>query len=70
MKATRAHLVQRFACRDDGFSLLQVLIVLAVAGIVTAAATMSIQSARRSLRLTNSARQFAGYLERVRTDSV
>ena len=61
---------RRPARREDGFSLLQLVLVLAVAVTITAFAVMSIQGARRSLRLANSGRQFAAYLEKARADSV
>ena len=55
---------------EKGFSLLQLIIVLAVAAIVTGFTVVSIQGARRQLRLANSGRQFASYLEKARGDSV
>ena len=61
---------RRSARREDGFSLLQLVLVLAITVIVSGAAVMSIQGARRSLRLANSGRQFASYLEKARADSV
>jgi Tfp pilus assembly protein FimT len=53
-----------------GFSLVQLLVVVAVAVILSAAGVMTIQGARRTLRLSNSARQFGAYLEKTRADSV
>jgi hypothetical protein len=41
-----------------------------VAVILSAAGVITIQGARRSLRLSNNARQFAAYLEKTRADSV
>ena len=61
---------RRPARREDGFSLLQLVLVLAVALILTGFTVISIQGARRSLRLANSGRQFAAYLEKARADSV
>jgi Tfp pilus assembly protein FimT len=53
-----------------GFSLMQLLITLAVIGIVSGLAFMGITSARQRIRLTNSSRLLASYIERARVDSV
>jgi Tfp pilus assembly protein FimT len=55
---------------DRGFTLLQVLVVLATIAIVTTLGFMGIASARNHVRLQNSARLLAGYLEKVRVDSL
>jgi Tfp pilus assembly protein FimT len=62
--------MERPPAREDGFSLLQLIVVLAVTVTVSTVAVMSIQGARRSLRLANSGRQLADYLEKARGDSV
>ena len=56
--------------RNHGFTILQVVIVLAIGMIISAAAVMSIRAGRPGIQLANSAHQFAGYMERVRADSV
>lgn len=56
--------------RHDGFSLLQAIIVMTVAMIVSGATIMSIRAGRPGIQLANSAHQLAGYLERARADSV
>jgi len=61
---------RRPARGEHGFSLLQLIVVLAVTVTVSTVAVMSIQGARRSLRLANSGRQLADYLEKARGDSV
>jgi type II secretory pathway pseudopilin PulG len=53
-----------------GSTLIQVLIVLAVVGIVSAFAFMRIQSARDSFALQNSMRMFAGRIEKARLDAI
>lgn len=53
-----------------GFTLLQAMIVLTVAMIVSGATVMSIRAGRPYLQLANSAHTLAGYLERARADSV
>ena len=55
---------------DRGYSLLQLLITVAVIAIAVTFALMGITKARASLRLSNSARQFAVYAERARADAV
>lgn len=49
---------------------MQLVVVLAVAAVVTGATVMSLRAGRPSFELSNSARQLAGYLERARADSV
>src|SRR5688572_27251217 len=53
-----------------GFSLLQILIVLGVLRVVSALAFFGIASARQRIRLTNSSRLLASYVEKARVDSV
>src|SRR5262245_13889493 len=53
-----------------GFSMMQLLITLGVVSIVSGLAFMGITSARQRIRLTNSSRLLASYIERARVDSV
>lgn len=53
-----------------GFSMMQLLVVLAVASVVSGLAFMGITSARQRIRLTNSSRMLASYAEKARVDSV
>ena len=53
-----------------GYSVVQLLITLAVAMIITSFAIVGIIRARDHVRLMNSARQFAAYIERARADAV
>ena len=55
---------------QHGFTLLQAMIVLTVAMIVSGATVLSIRAGRPYLQLANSAHTLAGYLERARADSV
>ena len=55
---------------QSGFSLLQTLIVLGVVSVVTGLAFVGISSARQRIRLTNSSRLLASYVEKARVDSV
>ena len=54
----------------SGSTLLQVVITVAVISIISAFAILSFTSARASLRLQNSVRQLAGYLEKARLDAI
>src|SRR4030095_1922105 len=56
--------------RHGGVTLLQAMIVLTVAMIVSGATVLSIRAGRPGVQLANSAHQLAGYLERARADSV
>lgn len=55
---------------QGGFSLLQLIITLAVVSVVSALAFFGITSARQRIRLTNSSRLLASYVEKARVDSV
>ena len=54
----------------SGYSVIQLLITLAVAMIVTGFAIVGVTRARDYARLMNSAREFAAYVERARGDAV
>lgn len=56
--------------RQNGFTLLQVLIVVLVIAVIGGMAVFGIVQARQRIRLTNSARLLASYLEKARVDSI
>ena len=53
-----------------GFSMMQLIVTLAVVSVVSGLAVMGIASARQRIRLTNSSRLLASYAEKARVDSV
>ena len=53
-----------------GFSLMQLIVVIAVISIVSGIAFLGISSARQRIRLTNSSRVLASWVEKARVDSV
>ena len=55
---------------ESGISVLELIIVVAMIGVVTAFAVMRIGGAQRTMRLTNSAREFTSWLEKARLDSI
>jgi type II secretory pathway pseudopilin PulG len=55
---------------ESGVSIVEMLIVVAMIGVVTAFAVMQIGGAQRAMRLTNSAREFTSWLDKTRLDSV
>ncbi len=55
---------------ERGISIVELIIVVAMIGVVTAFAVMQIGAAQRAMRVTNSARELAGWLEKTRIDSV
>jgi Tfp pilus assembly protein FimT len=64
------HFQKTRAKQEAGFSLLQLLLVVAIAGVVSAFAIMRIQSSQQALNLQNSVRQLAGHIEKARLDAV
>src|ERR1051325_6080837 len=61
----------RLVAQDEkGTTLLQVAIVLAVISIASTFAIVSFRSVRANLRLQNSTRQLAGYIEKARLDAI
>jgi len=56
--------------RERGISVIELLIVVAMIGVVTTFAVMQISGAQRAMRLTNSAREFMAWLEKARLDSM
>ena len=61
--------LQRFP-KQGGFTVVQVLITLALVSVITSLALMAIGSARASMRLTASTRELAGYLEKARSNAI
>ncbi len=53
-----------------GYSMMQLLVTLAVVSVVSGLAVMGIASARQRIRLTNSSRMLASWAEKARVDSV
>lgn len=53
-----------------GFSMMQLIVTLAVVSVVSGLAVMGIASARQRIRLTNSSRVLASWAEKARVDSV
>ncbi len=53
-----------------GFSLPELLTVVAIIGVVSAFALVVFQKSNKSFRLAGAARTFSGYLEKARIDSV
>lgn len=56
--------------KQAGFSMMQLLITLGVVSVVSGLAFMGIAAAKQRIRLTNSARLLASYVEKARVDSV
>ena len=54
---------------EAGVSIVEMLIVVVMISIVAAFAVMQISASQRKVRLTNSAREFLGWLEKARLDS-
>ena len=55
---------------ERGFTIVQSLITVALVALISAFAVMAVGSARASMRLTGSVREFAGYLEKARSNAI
>jgi Tfp pilus assembly protein FimT len=53
-----------------GFSLMQMVVTIAIASTIMLIAVMGLRSARAAMRLHNSARQFAANIEKARLDAI
>jgi hypothetical protein len=56
--------------RQNGFTIMQMVVTIAIIAIVTAFGVLGITTARAEFRLHNSARLFASYIEKARADSI
>lgn len=56
--------------RQSGFTMVQMLITIAIIAIVTTFGILGITKARAEMRMQNSARRFAVYVEKARGDSI
>lgn len=56
--------------RDRGVGMVELVIVMAIIGIVSTFAWLQIRSSRSALRVQNSIRQLASYMEKARVDAV
>src|ERR687892_4839 len=65
--ATRVVKVDR---QNRGIGMVELVIVMAIIGIVSVFAIMQIRSARAAMRVQNSVRQLASYMEKARVDAV
>lgn len=55
---------------ERGFTAIQLLVVVAIIGIISSMAVISIGSAQQSMRRENTIREFKAYLEKARLDSI
>jgi type II secretory pathway pseudopilin PulG len=60
----------RKATKQQGFTIMQMVVTIAIIAIVSTFGVLGITKARATFRLQNSARQFAVYLEKARADAV
>lgn len=61
---------QKWSRDERGFTILQTAIALAIMGVICGFAAMGLLQAKAKLRLQNSVRQLAGYLEKARLDAI
>lgn len=58
------------AAGEQGFSMIELLLVVAIVSIVSAFALLVFQRSNKSFRLDGETRVFSGYLERARIDAI
>ena len=56
--------------RERGFTIIQVVITVAIIAVVSTFGVMAIASARASFRLSGASREVAGYLEKARSSAI
>ena len=56
--------------RESGVGIVELVVVLAIVGIVSTVAFLQIRSTRSAMRVQNSVRQLASYMEKARVDAV
>ena len=61
---------RRKATKQHGFTIMQMVVTIAIIAIVSTFGVLGITKARAQFRLQNSARQLAVYLEKARADSI
>jgi prepilin-type N-terminal cleavage/methylation domain-containing protein len=61
---------KRTARQQRGFTIVQMLITLAIIAVVSSFGILGIRTARAEFRLQNSARLFATYIEKARADAI
>jgi len=66
----KAPLTIKHADGSPGFSVLELLIVVSIISVLSGFALMQISRARQVMIRENAARQFAGFLEKARVDSI
>jgi Tfp pilus assembly protein FimT len=66
----KAGRVRRWRAGERGVSILETLVALAMIMVLTVFALLRVVEAQQSLRLDNEIRQFKGYLEKARVDSI
>src|SRR5262245_47654412 len=60
----------RKAVKQRGFTIMQMVVTIAIVAIVSTFGVLGIRNARAEYRLQNSARQLAVYLEKARADAI
>jgi hypothetical protein len=61
---------RKTASQQHGFTIMQMVITIAIIAVVSTFGVLGIRSARAEFRLQSSARLFASYIEKARADSV
>ncbi len=56
--------------RESGFSVLELILVVAVIGVVSTFAYIRLATAREVMRVTNSSREFTNFVQKARLDSI
>lgn len=70
MNVKRRKTIDNKRANELGIGMVEILIVVAIVGIVSASALINFRNAQKSITLQNSVRQLAAYMEKARIDAV
>ena len=61
---------RRASSNQRGFSIIEIMVTLIVVAVLTGFGLLGISKARATIRLNGAAREYASYVEKIRTNSI